>query len=470
MNKNHVVWRKYIKGKLKTISPLIIGSGEDNIHDIQCIKDIDGKPFIPGTSVAGVLRSLFENGNSENEDVKRKILFGESGEEGRQSLFIFHDCFPDKKDNDRPFSVRDGICIDESTGTVKPGAKYDFEVIDKDSSFDFRMEVYLREKDVQKGLLPDAEKLVDEIIADMVGEYISFGAKTSRGFGKVQLINPPQSVTFDFRNEETRKEEAEKWLSFGWSSDLFESMHIDKDAKKPFGGGDSIAISAAFDIPGGILIRSYPTDPSGPDAVHLMSGTSPVIPGTSWAGVLKTAILNVGRDLNKLKNMKSLNKEIFGNVNTKKEEDTSPSSIIIDESEIVNGYSHPYMRNKIDRFTGGVVSSSLFTEKPNWGGHVEFNCRIGKNKCKDKQANQIKAMVGAVVLGLFDIGNGIQPVGGTSSVGRGILHVNSIKINDDIVVENHGEYGAEIPSENSVLTPYLNALGQYLMKEKGDAR
>ena len=78
----------------------------------------------------------------------------------------------------------------------------------------------------------------------------------------------------------------------------------------------------------------------------------------------------------------------------------------------MGGQSLTYTRNKIDRFTGGVVNSALFDEQPHYGGKVTLYIAI-----KDAQDWQ----KGLLLLALKDLGNGIQPIGGEANVGRGIL-------------------------------------------------
>lgn len=46
----------YYQLKLSQISPLRIGNGENDISDNDLMCDSRGIPFIPGSSMAGVLR------------------------------------------------------------------------------------------------------------------------------------------------------------------------------------------------------------------------------------------------------------------------------------------------------------------------------------------------------------------------------------------------------------------------------
>ena len=51
----------YYQLKLSQISPLRIGNGENDISDNDLMCDSRGIPFIPGSSMAGVLRENMKN-------------------------------------------------------------------------------------------------------------------------------------------------------------------------------------------------------------------------------------------------------------------------------------------------------------------------------------------------------------------------------------------------------------------------
>ena len=62
--KASVTGKIIITGMLMLDSPLLIGQGghtaEASQADIQVLRDGEGRPFIPGTSLAGVLRDFCE--------------------------------------------------------------------------------------------------------------------------------------------------------------------------------------------------------------------------------------------------------------------------------------------------------------------------------------------------------------------------------------------------------------------------
>jgi len=64
----------YAKGTLRLLSPLLLGSGEDENSDIDLLRDWEGKPFIPGTSLAGAARDYLEKNLTDQELVE--TIFG----------------------------------------------------------------------------------------------------------------------------------------------------------------------------------------------------------------------------------------------------------------------------------------------------------------------------------------------------------------------------------------------------------
>lgn len=209
---------KYIlKGTLVALDPIHIGSSTKNTLDpvdvdSAVLKDSRGYPVIPGSSIKGVVRSWFESvlrgagvevcdvldnkncctANSEREiknckDLRKKAemayecsceacrLFG-----GRElaGKLQFKDSY---LIGEPSFEFRDGVGIDRETGAAKRGAKYDFEIISKDSEFSF----YL----TAENLDDKQKKYFDFIVEGLKSGNLSVGGKTSRGLGRFLVKN-----------------------------------------------------------------------------------------------------------------------------------------------------------------------------------------------------------------------------------------------------------------------------------------
>lgn len=208
-----------INGVITAIDPLYIGSaGAETLDPTQVdgsvLKDSNGLPVIPGSSIKGVVRSNFEavmrsvgkrvcdcfDGNDENcittnslekinatdesQLTKAKRAYEEScevcklfGGRGTASKLQFKDCnFIGEK---CIYEYRDGVGIDRKTGAAETGVKYNFEIIPKGSKFNFVL--------IAENLDESQKKYLDYIIRTLESGELSVGGKTSRGLGRISL-------------------------------------------------------------------------------------------------------------------------------------------------------------------------------------------------------------------------------------------------------------------------------------------
>lgn len=104
----------YIQIQLE--SPLNVASGEDEWTDADILLDFDGNPFVPGSSLAGAMRSYIGEKDNEWE------LFGFSKDdiEGKMSPLLISDLVFDQEP---VIGVRDGVGLNEKK-VVKDGCKF----------------------------------------------------------------------------------------------------------------------------------------------------------------------------------------------------------------------------------------------------------------------------------------------------------------------------------------------------------
>ena len=68
-------------------SPMIVASGSStDVTDAVCMRDPNGVPTIPGTSIAGVLRHAFEA--AKGTDIANTVFGSTEGEGGRSLLTV----------------------------------------------------------------------------------------------------------------------------------------------------------------------------------------------------------------------------------------------------------------------------------------------------------------------------------------------------------------------------------------------
>ena len=355
--------------ELKSQSPLSIGNGEAELTDHDLIRDSKGMPFIPATSIAGACVHYL---TSDEQKIMNPIT-----EDGKiQSPFFISDAI---LLNTCKTSIRDGIALNENKIT-KDGAKYDMEILERDSEFSFRIEVTVRDKDETETM----KAIVNKILASINKGNILFGLKSKRGFGKLKVEYEKYEIDYNFKDESIDTIEVElKQL-------------------------------------GGISIRSYSAKAGEVDFEHIKSNGEPIIPGTSWNGLIRKQVEYYNEIFYK-NGFKYDTEKIFGYVNENKGQ---ASKIIIEESIIDGGKEISLTRNKIDRFSGGAADSALFSEKAWFNGTTKLTIKL------PAQNNYIRLLI---LLTIKDIENGLIALGGQTAIGRGIFEVENVYLNGELI-------------------------------------
>jgi hypothetical protein len=451
-----IIKKHYLKITFQLDSPLCIGSGRNDITDQDILRDARGIPYIPGSAVAGVLREACHGAMDEKA---WKYYFGYSStntgnkfnseDDIIESRIIFYDAtlVGDNKDKDRNpkyrISQRDGVALNEYK-SAKKQAKFDREILEGDCKFQTFIDISEEQSDINEKVKAD-EVLIN--IAKIWKETdIRFGAKTTRGFGKicnVEIIGK----NFDF----TLKDEISSWLDFDiFEENSWENAILYKDMLNTLMKDniwtlkDNNRLSLKLRLEGGLSIRRYSTEcsdeESSPDQEQLTtvkfdkngSEEVAVIPGTTWAGAIGHRMEEL-IDCSKVKKFEIGKDDIqtynyFGTVNSKVKE---KSLIYFNESKLTGGQFKKMSRNAIDRFLGSTAEGALFTEKIYIGGETTLDISFGDpyNTAVVYSDDFINALAAA----LTDLHEGYLAVGGATSVGRGIfsiLEINGVKLNE----------------------------------------
>ena len=178
---------------IETETPLAIGSGEKDIMtDKLVVKDVNGMPYIPGSSLAGVLRHSIKDFNRPDS------IFGfQKGNKGKGSRILFTDgvmlgedgialdglqqipntAFYERYSN---LPIRQHVRMNES-GTAEDKGKFDEQVVFKGTRFVFEMElVYTSLENAEE---PEDEKTFNAILKNLCFKTLRFGSGTRNGFG-----------------------------------------------------------------------------------------------------------------------------------------------------------------------------------------------------------------------------------------------------------------------------------------------
>lgn len=403
-----IIERVYYYIKLKTLSPLSVGNGEDELTDHDLIRDSQNNVFIPATSLTGVF--VHSLSKSEQEIILPDVEIMETSgkkvtDKGQSPLFVSDAVAT----NEYKTSIRDGVALDEDK-VSKKGAKFDIEIVEKGMELDFRMELTIREND-------DAQKMKDivkKILSNINNGTILVGMKSKRGFGKLKIVEAYQkSFTKDTLNA---------LLEF----DKYDCSNYEKVEIERVNNENYDVIKVQLKQKGGISIRAYSAKAGEVDFEHIKSNGTPVIPGSSWNGMIKKQI-SYYHDLLGAKSSRLID-EWFGYVDGNK---SKASAIIVSESTISGGKEMTITRSVTDRFSGGSKDRALFSERAHFNGDTYLTLEIPKSITVDDKKVSNDYILGLIALTIKDIENGLVALGGQTSIGRGIFEVKEVTMNDE---------------------------------------
>ncbi len=228
----HEFINKYtITASIRTTTAIHIGSAKQefvpSVVDNAVIKDVNGMPFIPGSSLKGVLRSYLEkllkamgkevcmipdlcsrqfDDKSKREkiwnEIKKDNTVDDSNKQKEVSKYMYERICPicrifgsninsaklmvrDAKVKEEEFvgkyEIRAGVTIDRDKNIAAKGNLYEVEVVPADTIFEFKAA---------------AENMSDEelqylfiLLRSMEEGNINIGGMTSRGLGEFKLEN-----------------------------------------------------------------------------------------------------------------------------------------------------------------------------------------------------------------------------------------------------------------------------------------
>lgn len=398
MTEASIVKKIIIKGELVLDSPLLIGSGAEGVEtDIRVLKDRDGVPYIPGTSLAGGLRASMGEMTADG-------LFGcVASESPWQSMVKIADVVLAGAE----LTVRDGVSLDTYTKSTIKGHKYTYEAIERGARGQLHIEVTLRQSVAE--IAEKVENMVLIRIAMRLAAGLHVGALTTKGFGRVRLAGGRMSI-YDFSDFAAVQSylmgrEAPGTLDIVASPEMALAL-----------GAADLTVRADFALDSALLVRDYDGVSEGDVTIAARQKKSRddyVIPGTSIKGALRHRAEELVDMLGKSRAfIDGLMGQPSGAATKQK------SRLTVEECYIRAGVKEAQQsRNRIDRFTGGTVDSALFTEVPVWQERAgEATVRL---ELSVREASAAEA--GLMLYLLRELWQGRLPLGGEASIGRGAL-------------------------------------------------
>ena len=454
--------KKYYRIQFQLTSPLAVGSGENHLTDRDIVRDSRGIPYIPGTALAGVYRSLFPKEIAEQyfgpELTEERIT--QSSKAGKNLLtdsdvVTYDACLEDPEGCvEKLVTKRDMVALD-AYKTAIPGAKSDFQVLEPGLTFVTYIEQNM--DDLKQS------RIVDQIARAWMDGRIMIGAKTGRGYGHTRGIRAEAAI-FDLGKKDPKdgattvsgEKQADQvktlgsWLAF----DMYCPEDVNWSPAEDIKTGTMCvgeqagmcSISLELRQQGGIAIRRYTTEVGAADYIQLTTqriageegedekeGT-PVIPGTSWAGAFRAQMGRLDPDFCK---GQPIAEKFFGKEKNQ-DGDSRKSGISFSESRITGGKWVLYTRNAIDRFTGAAVTGALYTEKTYYNGEttLEIACDFGRNgeAASGIHSDEREKFAQVMAAAILDLNSGYLAVGGLTAVGRGLFAVKKAVVDGKEIV------------------------------------
>jgi CRISPR/Cas system CSM-associated protein Csm3 (group 7 of RAMP superfamily) len=424
--------RWVIRGTLTLTSAMHLGAAvQDRVDSPVLCDPRSGAPLLPGTTLAGALRNALADwlaGYGKEEPSAVAELFGgartidaRGTDAGVQSPLVIFDALGTLP-KDYGVEIRDGVAIAAKTGVAEDGKKYDFEVLPAGTRFAVRVDLLVPKLgDRESDLLGWLAVALEAFSAGHNG----LGARRSRGLGRVRAVWTAQR--FDLTSERG-------WLDYALSpheQPIAEGMHL-SDIRKAIeavarslgttlteipDARSRVVIALRLRLVHDLLIRSSGTQAGDAEVTHLHSAGKAIVAGTSLAGVLRAQALRIATLVREDRgDAEPWINRLFGPRFTGRRplpgHRVASSRLRVGEG-VLEGSEHVRQtRVAIDRFTHGPVDGALFIEQPEIGGHTEVELEL-RDPCKGE--------LGLMLLVVKDLLDGLVPVGGSSSIGRGML-------------------------------------------------
>ena len=456
-NKYRFLARIIIEAK----SPLNIGSGNKGIKtDSLVLRDVNGLPFIPGTTIAGLLRHTI--GKDEERlrgsqdmgspliiteakmlDCDGKVLDGILSQEKLNSDFLQHY---------RQLPIRQHAKIGHRGATVK-GGKFDEEIVLKGTRFCFEMEMLSADAD---------DAAFKQLLNTLMSDTFRIGSGSRSGFGEIEVVGHQcQYKIIDLTNKEQKEWYLKKSSSLCEEWQNAEVLKLQKPPMqkwttyelelKPV---DFLLFGSGFgnDKADMTFVRETFIDWSGECAQAKDREHVVLIPASSVKGALSHRIaFHYNRLTQKFADTLT-NEEQIENYTGKN--NIAVKALFGSEGDTVGGKMHNKKRGNvlmsdiieevplstkifnhvsIDRFTGGAIDGALFNEETLYAKGHTYNMKLLVNHASFTGDDHIKT---AFEDALKDLCTGLLPLGGGVNRGNGCFE-GTIKQDGELIYGNN---------------------------------
>lgn len=445
-------------------TPLAVGSGEkDIITDALVSTDVNGLPYIPATSIAGVVRSMI------GEDAK--IFFGQHSkkkEENRGSEIIFTEA----KILDSKGSVVDGLNMkvmqDELlkeyktlpirqhvrindkgvTDSAKSG-KFDEQVVFAGTRFCFELEMVSDGSNYEQ---------FETVLRQFEDRTFRLGRGSRCGFGEIEVVSQ-QTRTLDLCNEDDLALYLEKSSNLatvwnGWNDKEIKKSESDSnwvEYKLTLQPEDFFLFGSGFGDQDADMTPVKSRKVIWENGTGKLSDQMVLIPATSVKGALAHRVAFHWNLINKYfagnpKARAGKDNEavrcLFGSEGEKNGKETigqlRGNLLFSDVIQVASVKDKILNHVAIDRFTGGAMDGALFSEKTTYGkGQVFEVIILAKSEALYYKNENNTLVLEAFEKALLDICKGLLPLGGGVNRGNGVF-TGTLKRGNEVIYSKEG--------------------------------
>lgn len=429
---------------LEAETPLVISSGgKTALTDSAILKDINGYPYIPGSTIAGILRHCL------GED-KAKDYFGLKDKRTTKGSKII---FSEGKIVGLDGKVQDGIVNGDqeferrflrlpkrnhvrltSKGVAKDTGKFDEEVIYKGTRFAFDIEMVASGNEEQ-------EPIFNDVLNELGNDTFRIGGGSRSGFGKIRVIEIKKK-NLDLRQSSQLNEYLMMSSALNSNYDDWDSYTSTSHASAGWIKYDlTLTPVDFFSFGSGLGDNEVDATPVKESFIKWENGRGSfkdnalLIPATSLKGVLahrvafhynvKHKVFAMPTPMEDFKehttDKNPAVRELFGYQDANEGQKCGACLF----SDIIGEYKvkeKVFNHVKIDRFTSGAMDGALFSEKviDVTDSHLHFKTSIliRKPGIDSKDFNEA---IDCLEKALSDIDSGTLPLGGASGRGHGIF-------------------------------------------------
>lgn len=413
-------------------TPMAVGGGgKDILTDALVVTDVNGLPYIPGTSIAGVLRSMIgEEKASEffgTQDNGSEIIFSDAKIVASDGMVV-DGLKPEAIYTDtllrhyRQLPIRQHVRIGRK-GTGEDHGKFDEQVVFAGTRFCFEIEMVATSAD---------EVLFDSTLDCLGNKKFRLGHGSRKGFGSI-FVCEVKKLVFDLTNSEERGEylrltshlNDKKWnnVKKGQGKDPNTSWNVYHLELKPM---DFMFFGSGFGDGDADMAPVKENKVVWEGGHGHMEENLTLIPASSIKGALSHRVaycynkkkeLFVGNPDAKVGGENAAVRALFGC--TLGNGDVIERGNVLFSDIIVKTNTQDVVLNHvaIDRFTGGALDGALFQEKPTFAQGEIFEIEILVNNAVVTEASVIESLEAA----LCDIVACRLPLGGGVNRGNGMF-------------------------------------------------